>query len=143
VNRLKKQLVDNPVPGHPIPESILNAIDDLIATQAPRYLQWIRAPQRDGLRLIPTAVICFFQSSDKYTAVITQEGEFLIRKPLKELAKELDSETFWQIHHGTIVNVRFIDKVSRSLTGRCILKFKGISETLTVSRSYASLFKQM
>lgn len=97
------------------------------------------APQRDGLRLIPTVEICFFQSSDKYTAVITQEGEFLIRKPVKEL----DSETFWQIHRGTIVNVRFIDKVSRSLTGRCILKLKGISETLTVSRSYASLFKQM
>jgi DNA-binding LytR/AlgR family response regulator len=62
------------------------------------------------------------------TAVITQEGEFLIRKPVKELAKELDSETFWQIYHGIIVNVRFIDKVSRSLTDRCILKLKGISD---------------
>jgi DNA-binding LytR/AlgR family response regulator len=58
------------------------------------------------------------------TAVITQEGEFLIRKPVKEL----DSETFWQIYRGIIVNVRFIDKVSRSLTDRCILKLKGISD---------------
>ena len=119
------------------------AADDIVATQSPWYLQWIRVPQWDGLRLIPAAEICFFQSSDKYTAVITREGEFLIRKPVKELAKELDPDAFWQIHRGTIVNVGFIDKVSRSLTGRRILKLKTISETLTVSRSYAYLFKQM
>ena len=87
--------------------------------------------------------ICFVQSWDKYTAVITREGEFLIRNPSRTLTRELDPDLFWQIHRGTIVNVGCIDKVSRSLYGRLVLKLKEIPETLIVSRSYAQLFKQM
>lgn len=144
VSRLKNQIAGDPEISSASPASLLKAIDNLAAVQSPpRYLQWIRAPRRDGLRLIPTAEICYFQSRDKYTAVITCEGEFLIRKPVKALVAELDPEAFWRIHRGTIVNLAFIDKVSRSLSGRCILKLKEISEILTVSRSYAHLFKQM
>jgi DNA-binding LytR/AlgR family response regulator len=59
------------------------------------------------------------------------------------LAQELDPGQFWQIHRGTIVNVSKIDKVSRSLTGRGVLKMKGRPELLTVSHNYLHLFKQM
>lgn len=143
VGRLKKEMLSDPSPGRPIPEKVLRAISRITERQPPRYLQWIRAQQRDSLRLIPTAEVCFFQSRDKYTAVITRGGEFLIRKSIKTLAQDLDPDIFWRIHRGTIVNLRFIDKVSRSLTGRCVLKLKDRSETLTVSRPYAHLFKQM
>jgi DNA-binding LytR/AlgR family response regulator len=87
-------------------------------------------------------VICF-KAEDKYTTVITREGESLVRKPIKELAEELDPEKFWQIHRGAIVNVRSIARVSRSLTGKGVVKLKERSETLTVSSRYMHLFKQM
>ncbi len=60
-----------------------------------------------------------------------------------ELAEELDRERFWQIHRGAIVNVRFIARVSRSLTGKGVVKLKDRSETLTVSSRHMHLFKQM
>jgi DNA-binding LytR/AlgR family response regulator len=60
----------------------------------------------------------YFKAEDKYTLVVTKEGESLIRKSIRELAQELDPGQFWQIHRGPIVNVSKIDKVSRSLTGR-------------------------
>jgi hypothetical protein len=85
----------------------------------------------------------YFKAEDKYTLVVTKEGESLIKKSIKELAQELDPSQFWQVHRGTIVNVSKIDKVSRSLTGRGILKLKGRPELLTVSRNYLHLFKQM
>jgi DNA-binding LytR/AlgR family response regulator len=75
--------------------------------------------------------------------VITQEGESLIRKSIRELAGELDPERFWQIHRNAIVNVHFIDRVSRSLTGKGVVRLKGRSETLTVSNRYMHLFRQM
>ena len=78
-----------------------------------------------------------------YTMVISKEGESLIRKPIKELADELEPNKFWRIHRGTIVNAACISRVSRSLTGRSVIRLKGLPETLTVSRSYAHLFKQM
>ena len=87
--------------------------------------------------------VIYFKASDKYTEVITRQGESLIRKPIKDLAGELDPGTFWQIHRGTIVNVRFIARVSRSLTGSGAVKLTGRDEALTVSSRYMHLFKQM
>jgi DNA-binding LytR/AlgR family response regulator len=75
--------------------------------------------------------------------VISSQAEALIRTSIKELAAQLDPDRFWQIHRGTIVNVALIDSVSRSLTGRGMLKLKGRAELLTVSRPFLHLFKQM
>ena len=102
VARLKQQMQSDPEPGGPLTERLLQALDNLNAARsAPQYLQWVRAPQRDGLRLIPT--------------VITRDGEFLIRKPLRELAAELDPDLFWRIHRSTIFNVAYVERVSRFL----------------------------
>jgi DNA-binding LytR/AlgR family response regulator len=107
------------------------------------YLKWIKAQHGGEIRLISTDDISYFKAADKYTQVISRFGESLINKPIKELARELDPEKFWQIHRSTIVNVACISKVSRSLTGRHVIKLAGIDEPLTVSRTYAYLFKQM
>jgi DNA-binding LytR/AlgR family response regulator len=107
------------------------------------YLKWIKAQHGSEIRLISTDDISYFKAADKYTLVISKFGESLINKPIKELALELDPEKFWQIHRSTIVNVACVSKVSRSLTGRHVIKLAGIEEPLTVSRTYAHLFKQM
>ena len=87
--------------------------------------------------------IDYFRAEDKYTVVATKEGESLIKKGIRELAQELDPDRFWQIHRGTIVNVSRIEKVSRSVTGRGVLRLKGRAEIFTVGRNYLHLFRQM
>jgi len=106
-------------------------------------LQYIRVQQGDSVSLIPVDEVVYFKAQDKYTQVMTGEGESLIRKTIKELTEVLAPEQFWQIHRGTIVNVRHIDRVSRSLTGKGVVRLKGRRETLTVSNRYLHLFRQM
>ncbi len=106
-------------------------------------LKWIRVLKGETVQLIPVEDVCYFQAQDKYTAVVTLSDEYLIRKTVRKLAEELDPQWFWQIHRGTIVHVECIEQVSRSLTGRYILKIKDLGDTLTVSRTYNHLFKQM
>jgi len=130
--------------GKPFPVEVLRRLmvqftDD---EESPR-LRYLRLQYGDSVRLIPVEDVIYFKAQDKYTRVITLEGESLIRKPIKELAGELEREKFWQIHRGTIVNVRYIDRVSRSLTGKGVVRLKGNSETLTVSNRYLHLFRQM
>jgi DNA-binding LytR/AlgR family response regulator len=103
----------------------------------------VRVQKGDGIRLIPVEEVYYFKASDKYTTVITKDGESLIRKPIKELADELDPQQFWRIHRGTIVNVQYVDQVSRSVTGRGVVRLKDRPETLAISRQYIHLFKQM
>ena len=52
--------------------------------------------------------VLFFISDEKYTRVQTASYEALIRKPVRDLAEELDPALFWQIHRSTIVNVERI-----------------------------------
>ena len=75
--------------------------------------------------------------------VVTAEQESLIRRPIKELIDELDPQTFWQIHRGTLVNVNAIAGVQRDLGGHLRVKLKLRKETLPVSESYIHLFKSM
>ena len=143
VARLKEQMVSSPAPPPGPADVVEQVLARLPGREAPPFLRWIRAQQKEHVRLIPVDEIDFFKAEDKYTVVATKEGESLIKKGIKELAQELDPDRFWQIHRGTIVNVSRIEKVSRSLTGRGVLKLKGRAEMFTVGRNYLHLFKQM
>ena len=144
INRLKKQLQSSPEPPADLGQIITQVLANLQENNnADQYLQWIKTQHKESVRLIPVEEVDYFQAGDKYTLVITAKGEALIKKSIKELSRELDPQKFWQIHRGTIVNVSRIENVGRSLTGRGILKLKNRPDTLTVSRQYLHLFKQM
>jgi DNA-binding LytR/AlgR family response regulator len=106
-------------------------------------LRWINASVGQNLKLITVDEISYFQADNKYTRVVTGEGEALIRKPLKELVEELDPVQFWQIHRSTLVNATAIAGVTRDFRGRMMVKLKSRPETLLVSDTYTHLFRQM
>lgn len=123
--------------------AILNQLAEKIAAPKPKYLQWIQASIGSDLRMIPVEEILFFRSDEKYTCVQTDKFEALIRKPVRDLADELDPALFWQIHRATLVNVNAIEGVTRDIRGRHLVMIKGRSDKLEVSRSFLHLFKQM
>lgn len=108
-----------------------------------QHLQWIQASIGQDLRMIPVEEILYFRSDEKYTCVRTKAYEALIRKPVRDLAEELDPDLFWQIHRSTLVNVNAIEGVTRDLRGRHLVMVKHTGDKLEVSRSYLHLFKQM
>jgi DNA-binding LytR/AlgR family response regulator len=143
ISRLKKQLsgsVDPPPDLSTTMQRLVNALND---RQHPGYLKWIKVRHGEEVRLIAVDDVCYFKAEDKYTVVKTLEGESLIKKTIRQLTTELDPDNFWRIHRATIINVGRIGRVSRSFSGRLIVSLKDLPETLTVSRSYAHLFRQM
>ncbi len=115
------------------------------ATPAPaaQHLRWIRAAHGDETRLIPIEDVVYFQSNDKYTSVFLAEGESLIRTPLSKLREQLDESQFWQIHRSVIVSARHVAGTRQDFRGRLMVRLKGRSEQLVVSRNYVDLFRQM
>ncbi len=144
IRRLKKEVADRsspPVDLGKIIERLMAAIDT--RKDADR-LNWIKAQHGEGVRLISVNEIYYFKAEDKYTTVKTADSESLIRRSIKELAGDLDPGQFWQIHRGTIVNVKKIDRVTRGFSGGLMIKLKDLpGTTLSVSRAYSHLFKQM
>jgi DNA-binding LytR/AlgR family response regulator len=123
--------------------AMLSQLAEKIAAPKPKYLQWIQASIGQDLRMIPVEEILFFRSDEKYTCVQTEKFEALIRKPVRDLAEELDPSLFWQIHRATLVNVNAIEGVTRDIRGRHLVLIKGRPDKLEVSRSFLHLFKQM
>jgi DNA-binding LytR/AlgR family response regulator len=124
-------------------------LDGLLASLAEqrkgpqKYLRWISVAQGRSVRLITVDEISYFQADNKYTIVVTPTGQSLINKTIKELVDELDPESFFQIHRGTIVNVNAIAAIHRDLRGRLEVRLKQGGPALPVSASFAHVFRQM
>jgi len=115
----------------------------LQASTKPAPLRWIRAQLGQSVRMLAVEEVCYFQSDDKYTTVMTRDAELLLRTPIKELIDQLDPAEFWQVHRGTVVNVRQIAAAKHTALGKVTLSLRERKEILSVSRSYAHLFRQM
>jgi DNA-binding LytR/AlgR family response regulator len=106
-------------------------------------LVWLTASSGKDTRLIMVEDIAYFQSDTKYTAVMTADGEALLRKPIRELLDVLDPAIFKQVHRSTIVNMKMVASVTRDEVGRGALRLKSRPETLAVSQPFMALFRTM
>ena len=126
-------------------EALLESIRELLpaAAETKSHLNWVKASVGNSVRLIAIDEVCYFLATDKYTTVATADGDCLIRTAIRELAAQLDPEKFWQVHRGTLVNVREIVSARHDEQGRVFLRLRSRKEELPVSRAYAHLFRQM
>ncbi|MCA3241548.1 MAG: response regulator transcription factor [Rubrivivax sp.] len=107
----------------------------------PAPLEVIQAGVGKEVRLIRVAEVVYFESDTRYTRVVHDGGDALIRTPLKELLAQLDETQFWQVHRSVIVNQRHVASAVRVDEGHMHLVLRGRSETLPVSRHFQALFK--
>jgi DNA-binding LytR/AlgR family response regulator len=150
VQRLKGRLKASTLDG--VPHSVDDLLAELSAELKRRssldarpavYLQWIRASVGSSVRLIPVEQVVYLRSDEKYTLVVWEGGEALIRKTIRELADELDPERFAQVHRSVIVNLTQVVQVNRGLNETAEVQLKGRKDVLPVSRSFVHLFRQM
>ena len=123
--------------------AILDQLRAHLPKPAPSALQWITASTGKETRLILIDDVAYFQADNKYTIVMTAEGESLVRTPIRELLAQLDSAQFKQIHRSTIVNMKAVTSVTRDDSGRGTLRLKNRTETLPVSLTFMGLFRNM
>jgi DNA-binding LytR/AlgR family response regulator len=157
VQRLQRRLAARPSGAAPVDDVLQQAVQQLrgllaadgargtaatVQTPAPR-LSVVQAQVGAVIHLVPIDEVLYFEAADKYVRVVCAEREHLIRLPLKELLSQLDSQQFWQVHRGTVVQARAIASARRDESGKVYLTLRGRSETIVASRLYAHLFKGM
>jgi len=122
-------------------EKLGNKLPPAAAARPP--LTWLTASAGRETRLVLVDEVAYFRAADKYTTVVTAEGEALLRTPIRELLTLLDPNVFKQVHRSTIVNLRAVAAVTRDDSGRGTLRLKTRPETLAVSQPYMALFRNM
>ncbi|KAB8044422.1 LytR/AlgR family response regulator transcription factor [Janthinobacterium aquaticum] len=137
VGRLRDKLGAQPADMADLLQSLRAALP-----AAPREkMKWIKASVGKQIRLIDIDDVLFFQADTKYTRVVLAGFEALVRTPLKDLLGGLDPQQFWQIHRGTMVNVKAIEAAERIDAERMQVLVRGCAEKLPVSRTFTHLFR--
>ena len=121
----------------------LSALLQRLQQHRSAHLAWLHVGAGNTTRVLAVEEVLYFQAGDKYTEVVTANERHVIRMSLKELGQRLDPESFAQIHRGTIVNLRAIERLDRDMLGRALIHLKGHADVLTVSRAYLARFRQM
>ena len=106
-------------------------------------LTWLAASKGNETQLLMVEDVAYFRADNKYTTVVTAEGEALLRTSIRELVGMLDPALFKQIHRSTIVNLKAIAGITRDDAGRGIVRLKSRPETLLVSQPFMALFRHM
>ena len=140
VQRLKERTGNNDAA---VLADLLQRLGARPAAAAAPPLTWITASAGRETRLILVDEVAYFRADNKYTTVVTAEGEALLRTPIRELLGVLDPSTFRQIHRSTIVNLKAIAGIVRDDTGRGTVRLKSRPETLPVSAPFMALFRHM
>ncbi|MBV8035568.1 LytTR family DNA-binding domain-containing protein [Roseateles sp.] len=127
--------------AQPAPDT--SALQRLLASlpQARPSMRPIQASMGREVQLIAPDEILYFEADQRYTRVVHQGGDALIRTPLRELLTQLDPDQFWQIHRSVLVNSRCIARAIRVDEGTMVVTLRGRDEKLPVSRQFQALFK--
>lgn len=137
ISRVRERLQQSPADLDELVERLM------AGRESKEYLRWVTASQGQSVSIITVDEVAYFKAENKYTIVITADGEALMRMPIKELIEQVDPRMFWQIHRATLVNVNAIAGVTRDFRGHMSVRLKGRKETLAVSEPYMHRFRQM
>jgi DNA-binding LytR/AlgR family response regulator len=97
----------------------------------------------ERILMVPVDEVLYFEAADKYLRVVTAGHDHLVRLSLRELLPQLDPQRFWQVHRGTVVQLRAVHSALRDEAGRVWLMLHQRPERLAVSRLHAPRFKAL
>ncbi|MBJ6763564.1 response regulator transcription factor [Myxococcaceae bacterium JPH2] len=115
-----------PPPLGPVRQKL--AEDDMLFLENGARSRFVRVDQ----------IVCVCGAGD-YAEVVTADGaRTLSPRPLKEWEARLPERMFARIHRSALVNLAFVERVDRSLSGGGDVHLRGLPEPLPLSRSHAS-----
>ncbi|MGM9482455.1 LytR/AlgR family response regulator transcription factor [Roseateles sp. NT4] len=107
-------------------------------------LRFLQAWTGNTMKLLDVDQLAALRSELRHTRALSQDGEnLLLRTSLGELMEQLDPQLFWQIHRGSVVNARAIERIERRDDGELWVHLKGLNQPLPVSRAHRGRFRGM
>ena len=101
----------------------------------------VRILRGEDLVIVPVDEVRYFQADRKYTRVVLQAQEGVLRMSLYAIEPYINAEHFWRIHRGYIINARRVSLAKRDDLGRLFIRMQDRPESLPVARPYEHLFR--
>lgn len=93
-----------------------------------------------NIYIVKSSNVLWIEASGNYVNIVTEKKKHLLRSTMTGIKKRLDSETFYQIHRSTIVNLDFVEHIEEWTYGDYKVIMKN-GEELKMSRNYKDLIQ--
>ncbi len=102
-------------------------------------------PTLEGLQILQSEEIYYCESDGGYTHFFLTNGKaVLISKTLKEVEDVLESKGFCRVHHGFLINVRYVQRYIRGDGGEVIMaNNKNIPVSRNKKQEFLSLLERI
>nr|WP_263326355.1 LytTR family DNA-binding domain-containing protein [Neobacillus sp. Marseille-Q6967] len=85
--------------------------------------------------------ILYIVRDEKFTKLVTKNGEYETKQSLKDFELRLVKFGFFRIHKSFLVNLEFVTRLTPWFNGAYQLQIEGRKEMLSVSRNYAKALR--
>ncbi|MBI1211283.1 MAG: response regulator [Alphaproteobacteria bacterium] len=96
---------------------------------------WLR--DKDGHVRVPRTSIEYVQADRDYVHVHTRGSKYLVRETLHAFLEQLQSVDFVQVHRSYVVNVSFVERLSKRISGSTVIQMVS-GASIPVGRNYAA-----
>lgn len=94
-------------------------------------------------RLVARSSILFLRAQGDYVRVVTEDGRFLLRGTLGEIARRWEPSGFVRVHRRYVVNLRRAIEIRPQLNGTALLVFPGEHEVPVARREVPELRRRL
>ena len=115
----------------------------LLQASLPQPLQFVQAWSGETMRIVPVDEVIALISEDKYTRVVTERGDLLLRRSLVDLRTELDESVFWTVARGAVIHARHIERVERAEGRELQVRMWSMARAIVVGRAWRDRFRGM
>ena len=123
-------------------EDIHNVLKDFLKIYNAENEKTVELKTADGAAVLKTKDILYFYIKDKEkrkVIVNTSHGEYVSTESLKEIYERLDSEEFYKAHKSCIVNLRYVQSMSKN-NGGDIIMTNGTNIPLAIKKQKEFLY---
>lgn len=123
-------------------EDIHNALKDFLKIYNAENKKTVELRTADGAAVLKTKDILYFYIKDKEkrkVIVNTSHGEYFSTESLKEIYEKLDSDEFYKAHKSCIVNLRYVQSMTKNNGGNIIMA-DGTSIPLAIKKQKEFLY---
>jgi len=95
------------------------------------------------LKVIDVSEICFCEAQERETVIYTSSDKYIENCSISEFQKKLPRDIFFKTHRSYIVNLDKINEIIPWFNNTYMIKIKGISQEVPVSRNNINSFKHL
>ncbi len=128
----------------PVDPDRLRRTLERLSSEPPTHLSRLAIPTADRVVLLDPEEILYVQAHGDLVRVVTREGTYEARIPLREVAQRLPAARFVRVHRSYIVNLDHVAELYPFFSGTMLLRLNDPKRTeIPVSRSAARLLKTL